>query len=51
MGESAVVKMKENGMVIVPIEVREVLGIDGEKAYLRLNDIEVAKQVESETNE
>ncbi|MFB6225090.1 MAG: hypothetical protein ABEI13_01385 [Candidatus Paceibacteria bacterium] len=51
MGESAVVKMKENGMVIVPIEVREVLGIDGDEAYLRLNDIEVAKQVETETDE
>jgi bifunctional DNA-binding transcriptional regulator/antitoxin component of YhaV-PrlF toxin-antitoxin module len=46
MGESAVVRMKENGMVIVPVEVREVLGVDGEEVYLRLNDIEVAKKSE-----
>jgi bifunctional DNA-binding transcriptional regulator/antitoxin component of YhaV-PrlF toxin-antitoxin module len=46
MGESAVVRMKENGMVIVPVEVREVLGVDGEEVYLRLNDIEVAKRSE-----
>jgi bifunctional DNA-binding transcriptional regulator/antitoxin component of YhaV-PrlF toxin-antitoxin module len=48
MGESAVVTMKENGMVIVPQEVRNVLGVDGEEVYLRLNDIEVAKQIEAE---
>jgi bifunctional DNA-binding transcriptional regulator/antitoxin component of YhaV-PrlF toxin-antitoxin module len=46
MGESAVVRMKENGMVVVPVEVREVLGVDGEEVYLRLNDIEVAKKSE-----
>jgi bifunctional DNA-binding transcriptional regulator/antitoxin component of YhaV-PrlF toxin-antitoxin module len=44
MGESAVVKMRDDGMVVVPVEVREVLGVDGDSCYLRLNDIEVAKK-------
>ena len=42
--------MKENGMVVVPVEVRKVLGVDGEEVYLRLNDIEVAGKEVEETN-
>lgn len=42
MGESTLVKMNDSGMVTIPQEVRQVLGIDGEEAILRLNNIEVA---------
>lgn len=48
MGESAVVKMNENGVMVLPIEIRKLLDVEGEKVYLRLNDIEVAKKLDEE---
>lgn len=43
--ESAgVVNMSEDGVVVIPVEIRELLDIKGEKAYLRLKDISVAKK-------
>lgn len=51
MGESAVVKMNEDGVMVLPIEVRKLLDADGEKVYLRLNDIEVAKRIEEEQSD
>jgi bifunctional DNA-binding transcriptional regulator/antitoxin component of YhaV-PrlF toxin-antitoxin module len=44
--ESAgVVSMNEDGVVIIPVEIRDLLGIKGEKAYLRLKDISVGKKL------
>lgn len=44
--ESAgVVRMNEDGVVIIPVEIRELLDIKGEKAYLRLKDISVGKKL------
>ncbi|MFC6752011.1 hypothetical protein [Halorubrum tibetense] len=44
--ESAgVVKCSADGVVVIPVEVREVLGIKNKEAFLRLNDISVAKVV------
>lgn len=43
MGESTVVRMSEDGVVVIPVEVREVLGVKNQEAFLRLNDIEVAR--------
>lgn len=43
--ESAgVVNMSEDGVVVIPVEIRELLDIKGEKAYLRLKDISVGKK-------
>jgi bifunctional DNA-binding transcriptional regulator/antitoxin component of YhaV-PrlF toxin-antitoxin module len=45
--ESAgVVKCSKDGVVVVPVEVREVLGIKNKESYLRLNDISVAEVVD-----
>ena len=44
--ESAgVVKCSKDGVVVIPVEVREVLGIKNKESYLRLNDISVAEIV------
>jgi bifunctional DNA-binding transcriptional regulator/antitoxin component of YhaV-PrlF toxin-antitoxin module len=44
--ESAgVVNMSEGGVVVIPVEIRELLDIKGEKAYLRLKDISVGKKL------
>lgn len=44
--ESAgVVKCSEDGVVVIPVEVREVLGIKDKKSFLRINDISVAEVV------
>jgi bifunctional DNA-binding transcriptional regulator/antitoxin component of YhaV-PrlF toxin-antitoxin module len=49
MGESAgVVKMSSDGVIVVPVETREVLEVKNKEAFIRLNDIEVAKVVEEE---
>lgn len=42
MGEQTLVKMNDAGMCTIPQEVRQVLGVDGEEAILRLRDVEVA---------
>lgn len=39
------VKMSEDGVVVIPVEIRELLDIKGEKAYIRLKDISVAKKL------
>lgn len=44
--ESAgVVKMSETGVVIIPVEIRDLLDIKGEKSYLRLKNISVGKKI------
>lgn len=44
--ESAgVVKMSEDGVVVIPVEIRELLDIKCEKAYIRLKNISVAKKL------
>jgi len=45
--ESAgVVKCSEDGVVVIPVEVREVLGIKNKASFLRLDDISVAEIVD-----
>ena len=47
--ESAgVVKISNDGVVVVPVEVREVLGIKNKAAFVRINDIEVAKVIDDD---
>ena len=47
--ESAgVVKCSEDGVVVIPVEVREVLGIKNKECFLRLNDISVAEIVDND---
>lgn len=47
--ESAgVVKISEDGVVVVPVEVREVLGIKNKEAFIRINDISVAEVIDDE---
>lgn len=47
--ESAgVVKISEDGVVVVPVEVREVLGIKNKEAFIRINDISVAEVIDNE---
>lgn len=49
--ESAgVVKISRDGVVVIPVEVREVLGIKNKEAFIRINDIEVAKIVDDEND-
>ena len=44
--ESAgVVKINEDGVIVLPIEVREVLGIKDQEAFLRVNDVSVAQVI------
>ena len=42
---AGVVKMSDVGVIVIPVEIRELLGIKGEKAYLRLKDISVGKKI------
>lgn len=42
---AGVVNMSEDGVAVIPVEIRELLDIKGEKAYLRLKDISVAKKL------
>ncbi|MCG1004799.1 MULTISPECIES: AbrB/MazE/SpoVT family DNA-binding domain-containing protein [Halobacterium] len=45
--ESAgVVRISEDGVAVIPVEVRDLLGVDNTKAYLRLRDISVAKKLD-----
>ena len=47
--ESAgVVKISSDGVVVVPVEVREVLGIKNKEAYVRLKNIEVAEIIDED---
>jgi len=51
MGQSesaGVVKISSDGVVVIPVEVREVLGIKNSEAFIRINEIEVAKIVGDE---
>jgi bifunctional DNA-binding transcriptional regulator/antitoxin component of YhaV-PrlF toxin-antitoxin module len=44
--ESAgVVKISEDGVIVLPVEVREVLGIKNQEAFVRVNDVSVAKVI------
>lgn len=48
--ESAgVVKCSESGVVVIPVEVRKVLGIEDQEAFLRVEDISVAQVIEDDT--
>jgi len=45
--ESAgVVKCSEDGVVVIPVEVREVLGIKDKESFLRLDEISVAEVID-----
>lgn len=47
--ESAgVVKCSEDGVVVIPVEVREVLGIKDKKSFVRLDEISVAEIVDDD---
>jgi bifunctional DNA-binding transcriptional regulator/antitoxin component of YhaV-PrlF toxin-antitoxin module len=47
--ESAgVVKCSKDGVVVIPVEVREVLGIKNKESFVRLNDISVAEIVDDD---
>ena len=47
--ESAgVVKISKDGVVVIPVEVREVLGIKNKEAFIRINDISVAEVIEDQ---
>lgn len=47
--ESAgVVKISEDGVVVVPVEVREVLGIKNKEAFIRMGEISVAEIIDDE---
>jgi bifunctional DNA-binding transcriptional regulator/antitoxin component of YhaV-PrlF toxin-antitoxin module len=50
-GETTLLRINEQGVTTIPSEVREVLGIDGKRAILRVKDIEVAKITEDPTTE
>ena len=44
--ESAgVVSMSDEGVIVIPVEIRDLLDIKGQKAYLRLKDISVGKKL------
>lgn len=50
--ESAgIVKCSKDGVVVIPVEVREVLGIKNKQCFLRIEDISVAEVVEEEDSE
>ena len=50
--ESAgVVKISDDGVVVIPVEVREVLGIKNKAAFVRINDIEVAKVIDGDEDD
>jgi bifunctional DNA-binding transcriptional regulator/antitoxin component of YhaV-PrlF toxin-antitoxin module len=47
--ESAgVVKISEDGVVVIPVEVREVLDIKNKEAFIRISDISVAEVIDDE---
>lgn len=47
--ESAgVVKISKDGVIVVPVEVRDVLGIKNKEAYVRVKNIEVAKLIDED---
>ena len=52
MGErsesAGVVKCSDEGVVVIPVEVREVLGIKNKEAFLRIEDISVAKVLDED---
>jgi bifunctional DNA-binding transcriptional regulator/antitoxin component of YhaV-PrlF toxin-antitoxin module len=49
--ESAgVVKISESGVIVVPVEVREVLGIKNKEAYVRVENISVAEVIDDDDN-
>ena len=49
--ESAgVVKCSEDGVVVIPVEVREVLGIKNKASFVRLDDISVAEIIDDDDN-
>jgi len=44
--ESAgVVTMSEEGVAVIPVEIRDLLDVKGQKAYLRLKDLSVGKKI------
>jgi bifunctional DNA-binding transcriptional regulator/antitoxin component of YhaV-PrlF toxin-antitoxin module len=48
--ESAgVVKISEDGVIVVPVEVREVLDIKNKPAYVRVGDISVAEVIDDDS--
>lgn len=50
--ESAgVVKCSDDGVVVIPVEVREVLGIKNKESYVRLDDISVAEIVDDDDDD
>jgi bifunctional DNA-binding transcriptional regulator/antitoxin component of YhaV-PrlF toxin-antitoxin module len=42
------VKCSDDGVVVIPVEVRDVLGIKNKEAFLRIEDISVAKIVDED---
>lgn len=47
--ESAgVVKCSEDGVVVIPVEVREVLGIKNKESFVRLDEISVAEIIDDD---
>jgi bifunctional DNA-binding transcriptional regulator/antitoxin component of YhaV-PrlF toxin-antitoxin module len=43
---AGVVRISEQGVVVIPVEVREVLGINGEDAFVRIEHVSVAKMID-----
>lgn len=43
---AGVVRISEQGVVVIPVEVREVLGINGEDAFIRIEHVSVAKMID-----
>jgi bifunctional DNA-binding transcriptional regulator/antitoxin component of YhaV-PrlF toxin-antitoxin module len=49
--ESAgLVKISEDGVIVLPVEVREVLGIKNQEAFVRVKDVSVAKVIEEDND-
>jgi len=47
--ESAgVVKISKDGVVVIPVETREMLGIKNKEAFIRIPEVEVAKIVDED---
>lgn len=45
--DAGVVKISEQGVVVIPIEVRKVLGIDKKEAFIRIGHVSVAKMIDN----
>lgn len=43
--DAGVVKISEEGVVVIPIELRKVLGIDNQEAFIRIGSVSVAKMI------